>query len=220
MIPLKDTIPTQRFPYVTVLLILINWVVFLFEVFGDQATTDQFITQYALIPGHLALLNFVSYQFLHGGWLHVAGNMFYLWVFGNNIEDRLGSFPFLLFYLSAGIVGGLTQVLLTHTPIPIIGASAAVAGILGTYLVWYPRSQVKVLLPIIFIWTVVTLPASFVLILWFLTNVLSGYSSLFSAQLGGVAYLGHIGGFLFGVLIAYLVGKPKNPVYTRSANWL
>ncbi len=213
MIPLSDNVPRQhRFALATIGLILLNLVIFYFELTGNG---DALIARYGLLPNHATLLTLVTYQFLHAGWLHILGNMLYLWVFGRSVEDRLGLIGFLLFFLACGLVGGFVQTIFTHDYVPIIGASVSVAGILGAYLVWYPHAQIKVLLPIIIIWTIVTLPASFVLVLWFLTNVISSYGSTFNTSLGGIAYIGHIAGFLFGALVAYVMKRRLNQVYVR-----
>jgi len=128
--------------------------------------------------------------------------MLYLWVFGNTIEDKIGSFKFTLIYLLSGVIGGLAQTYFLASGVPIVGASASIAGVLGAYLIWYPYARIKVLLPIIVFWTVATIPAIFVLVIWFLTNLLNSFATITNNATDNVAYIGHVGGFLAGALIA------------------
>lgn len=203
MIPLKDNLLfPRRILSFTNLLILLNVIIFFFELTLPENQLNDLIYNYSLSAGHFSLIALISYQFLHGGWLHILGNMLYLWVFGNSVEYRLGNFKFLLFYLASGVVGGLIQMFLGGDGLPIIGASASIAGILGAYLIWYPYAQIKVLLPIFIIFTVVSIPALFILVLWFLTNIFNSYTNIVSSDVSNVAYLGHIGGFLFGIIVA------------------
>lgn len=205
MIPFSDNLKNRNgFAYITLILILINTLIFFFELSLSGNSLNQLTTQFALDPGHITLASLISYQFIHGGWLHLIGNMIYLWVFGKSVEDHLGRVWFLIFYLTAGFIGGLAQSLISPNGSAIIGASASIAGILGAYLVWFPYARVKVLLPIFIIWAPVALPSVLVLVLWFGTNLISGYSSISSATPSGEAYIAHIGGFMFGILIAFL----------------
>ncbi len=211
MIPLTTNVGIrQRFAYVTLLLIIINAVLFVYEIGQLANNSDQFM-QYALTSSGISLLTLVTYQFLHGGWIHLLGNMVYLWVFGNAVEDRLGHIPFLFFYLASGMVGGAIQALILHSDVPLIGASASIAGLLGAFLIWYPNAQIKVLLPIIIYWTVISLPALLVLGLWFVTNLFNGYASVVASEVDNVAYVAHIGGFAFGALIGWLLRR-QSPV--------
>ncbi len=212
MIPLKDNVFGKRFPFVTLALILLNVAIFIYELTLSESRITALIDHFGLSSTNISPITLISYQFLHGGFVHVIGNMIYLWVFGNNVEDRLGPFYFLLFYLASGVAGGLLQTVFSHDALPIIGASASVAGILGAYLVWFPRSQVKLILPIFIIWTVVTVPASLLLVFWFFTNLLNSYGSIVASELSGVAYLGHVGGFIFGVVLGLLLRRPSQPV--------
>lgn len=159
------------------------------------------------------LATVITAQFIHGGWLHIGGNMLFLFVFGDNVEDRFGHLRYLLFYLAAGIVATITQGLIDpDSLIPVIGASGAVAGVLGAYLYLYPRATVYVVIPFLFlIFIPLPIPAFIMIGVWFLQNLLSGFAALGSTSdpAAGIAWFAHIGGFLFGLLLAYMVGKPK-----------
>jgi membrane associated rhomboid family serine protease len=216
MIPLRDSKTTGRFPIVTVLLILLNIYVFYLEV--TSTNLDAIFGQYALIPSlvnfgnPLTLLQFITSMFLHGGLLHILSNMWFLWIFGDNVEQRMG-WLYLPTYLLGGIIGGLAQYFfMPESPIPIVGASGAVATILGAYLIYFPRHTVSTLVPIFFIFTIVDIPAFAVLAFWFLTQLFSGHAALTETVAnagGGVAYFAHIGGFLYGIIAAYIIGNAK-----------
>ena len=232
MLPIKDDIPTRRFPIVTVVIIAINVIVFFgFQVTDlslDGAQTDPEITQkYAAIPYEIThpgdqcvnatlcgptgeveagtgetfpptILTVFTAMFMHGGLLHIAFNMLFLWIFGNNIEDSMNRALFVVFYLAGGVVATLAQTLLdTNSTIPTLGASGAIAAVLGGYALLYPRARVLTLVIIIFFVTIIRLPALFVLGAWILLQFL-GWSTADSTG-GGVAYMAHIGGFLFGL---------------------
>jgi membrane associated rhomboid family serine protease len=222
MIPIKDSHPASRFPFWTVLIIALNVYVF----FLEMTTPDQqaFINQYALIPSLIdpsnynTFLPFITSQFLHGGFLHIISNMLFLWVFGDNVEDRLGFFFFPIFYLLSGAIGGLAQFALDPTStIPMIGASGAVAGVLGAYFALFPHHKVKTLVPILGLFTFIDIPASFMLIYWFVTQLFSGAGSLAlssSQDVGGIAYFAHIGGFVFGWLVATMTASSPKQLAT------
>ncbi|HET7471685.1 MAG TPA: rhomboid family intramembrane serine protease [Candidatus Limnocylindrales bacterium] len=226
MIPLRDANPTRRRPVVTYALIAICVAVFGLELWiqsseGDRAL-ERFLTEYGAVasriteaPASSALLGLITSQFLHGGWIHLGGNMLYLWIFGNNVEDRLGRFGYLLFYLAGGVVAGLTQVLIDpHSTNPLIGASGAIAAVLGAYLVLFPGARVLSLVFLGFFYQLINVPALVVLVLWFGLQLLSGFMSLGagSAVDAGVAVFAHIGGFVAGVLVGLVVrgagGRP------------
>jgi membrane associated rhomboid family serine protease len=158
----------------------------------------------------------ISSQFLHGGWLHLLGNLLYLWIFGNNVEDRLGRPGFLLFYLVGGVLAALAQVAIDPgSPIPTIGASGAIAAVLGAYLVFFPGARVTSFVFLGFFYQLVGIPAAIVLGLWFVLQLMSGLGSLGIAQQGGVAFFAHIGGFVFGAVVAWLLnllggGRPAD----------
>jgi membrane associated rhomboid family serine protease len=229
MIPLRDTIPAQSFPAVTVLLIALNVLAFLYELSLGKAL-EVFIMQYGAVPLRFILagqmeqvstvdrfLPLFTSMFLHGGWLHLGGNMLYLWVFGDNIEDRLGHVLFLLFYLVCGPAAALTQIYINPTSkIPMVGASGAVAGVLGGYLILFPHSRILALIPIIFFFQVVELPALLFLIFWFLMQFLSGAIAITAApyEAGGVAWWAHIGGFVSGMALGFLLPKRKREAWT------
>ncbi len=211
--PIRDHNPSHKFPAITVVIISINVVAFLFEMLSEDPVA--FIKAYGLVKSNLSLAEpssfstFVSTMFLHGGILHIGSNMLFLWVFGDNIEAALGKIRFILFYLGGGIAASLVQLPVTSPDIPIIGASGAIAAILVAYLVLYPKARIDVLLPIFFIPIIITVPASFMLVYWFITQLFAGVISL-GAPLagGGIAFFAHVGGFLAGFwLIKYL--RPK-----------
>jgi membrane associated rhomboid family serine protease len=224
MIPLRDANPVRQTPVVTIGLIVACALAFLIELTvqlkGDPAL-ERFFDRWALVPAQLTaafagtdqtaqvreLATVLSSMFLHGGWIHLGGNMLYLWIFGNNIEDRFGRLRFLAFYLLAGIAAAATQVLRDPASAsPIIGASGAIAGVLGAYLVLYPRARVLSLVFLGFFYQLLQVPAVLVLGLWFVLQLLSGLMSLGpSATDGGVALFAHIGGFLFGVAVGLVV---------------
>jgi membrane associated rhomboid family serine protease len=225
VIPLRDANPTRRTPVVTLALIAACTIVFAYQLvlaagFGN-ASLDAFVTRWAIVPAELVAavsagaivsaetLTLVTSQFLHGGFFHLAGNLLFLWIFGNNVEDRLGRLPFLGFYLVGGAVAGLTQVAIDPTStIPVIGASGAIAATLGGYLVLFPRARVTTVIFLVFFYQLIDLPAVFVLAFWFLLQLVDGLGSLgmtAAAGSGGVAFFAHIGGFVFGALVGWLV---------------
>jgi rhomboid family protein len=234
MIPLKDMTPRRSFPVVTLLLIIANVVVFLYQISLPQAAADTFVKTYALTPSHIklaleghrytpfeAFLSLFTCMFLHGGFLHIIGNMWFLWIFGDNVEDQLGPFGYLLFYITCGLGSGITQVAFSWgSKVPSLGASGAISGVLGAYIVFFPRSRILTLVPLLIIFFTVRIPAVIFIGLWFVMNFLSGVSSLGSLNAGGVAWWAHVGGFLLGVLIAGFVklvstGRrtPTGPTY-------
>ncbi len=174
---------------------------------------DRFIENYALIPDQLRLVTFITSMFLHGGWLHLIGNMWFLWVFGSHIEDAMGSAKFLVFYLIGGVASGAVQFVTSlGSPVPTIGASGAIAGVMGAFLVLYPRVRVVTLIFIIVFVTTVDIPAAFMLLYWFAIQVLSGLGSLSSvSQAQGIAWFAHVGGFLAGILLVrvFLGNRPR-----------
>ncbi|OIP57090.1 MAG: rhomboid family intramembrane serine protease [Candidatus Levybacteria bacterium CG_4_10_14_0_2_um_filter_36_16] len=205
MFPLSDTHRLKGFPFVTIGLIALNVFIFIEQLTSDDP--NALISQFALIPKNVSFFNistltpFVTSIFLHGGFLHIAANMWFLWIFGDNIELEIGRIRYLLLFIFAGIFGNVMQYLfLSASPIPMIGASGAVSGILGAYAVIFPRNKIKTLLPLLFIFTVVQVPALFYTVYWFVIQLFSGIFSLpFAFQTGGVAFWAHIGGFLTGV---------------------
>ena len=211
MIPLKDENPTATFPLFTILFIVINISLFAYQLSLGPTNIEPFVKRMAVVPGEILhgfapreYATLLTSLFLHGGLLHLLGNMLYLWIFGNNIEDALGHLPFVLFYVLCGIAASLTHILLNATSdIPVIGASGAISGVLGAYLILYPRARVLAAIPIFFFIRIVRVPASFFLIIWIAFQVLQGLPSLGgdAAQAGSVAWFAHIGGFLAGILL-------------------
>jgi len=203
MIPLRALLSRQSAPTVTILLIVVNVFCFLYEMAQPIYLRDRFIEHYALIPDQLRLTTLLTSMFLHGGWLHLIGNMWFLWVFGSHIEDAMGSAKFLVFYLISGVASAAVQFVTSlGSPVPTIGASGAIAGVMGAFLVLYPRVRVVTLIFIIVFVTTIDLPAAFMLIYWFALQLLSGLGSLTSvSQAQNIAWFAHVGGFLAGILL-------------------
>ena len=221
MIPIRDEIKTKRIPFVNYTLIAINIIVFLIMVL-NPAKIDSIVMGNALIPTDVTqgfkisvLKNFITAMFMHAGWMHLISNMLYLWIFGDNIEDRLGHVGYLLFYLAAGIFASGLHIFFNPTSnVPSLGASGAIAGVLGAYPIFYPQSKVYTFIPFGYFMRLRPLPAIVVLGLWFVMQIFSGVGSMMAqGQGGGVAYWAHIGGFVFGLLIGFLFNKRiKEPV--------
>ncbi|HEX9860985.1 MAG TPA: rhomboid family intramembrane serine protease [Nitrospirota bacterium] len=221
MIPFKDDNPAKTVPYVTVGLIATNLFVFSYMLMLGDRGSDAFVMEYSVVPARLfpdisgmnlaGLVTPFSSMFMHGGFLHIAGNMLYLWIFGDNIEDALGHFGYLVFYLGCGVAAVMLHSLMNPgSTLPMLGASGAVAGVLGAYMVLYPKARVWTVLFFVFFWQVVKLPAVLVIGLWILLQVLSGVGTLGSETGGGVAWFAHIGGFIAGlVLLAVMGGRKK-----------
>jgi membrane associated rhomboid family serine protease len=227
VIPLRDIQPRQIFPYVTVSVIVLNVLFFLYELSLGDRELGRFLQGYAFIParffepgqwvqdGRAILLS----MFLHGGWAHLLGNMLYLWIFGDNVEERLGHSGYILFYLFCGCFATMAHAFTdTESIVPTIGASGAISGVLGAYLVMFPRARVLTLIPIGYFIRIAELPALAVLGLWFVLQLFSGTLSLGSQQSGGVAWWAHIGGFVAGMAIAWFFrGRERRPRRTREA---
>ena len=211
MIPLKDTLPTRGFPVVNTILIVLNCVVFLFQ-FATAQHSAEIVEQWGMVPlrivgGHdpLRLLTVLTSMFMHGGWMHLIGNMWFLYIFGDNVEDALGKARYVFFYLLCGLAGAAGQIAVDPwSKVPMIGASGAIAGILGGYLSLYPRARVLTLVPIFIFLQVMTLPAIVFIVLWFALQALEGIGSLGQAG-GGTAWWAHIGGFLLGLAMIRLL---------------
>jgi len=211
MIPLKDDNPRLRPPIFTVGLIAINIVAFYFEI---QIGLNKVVFQYGAIPANIVELRelhtLLTSMFLHGGFLHLGGNMLYLWIFGDNIEGYLGHSRFLVFYLFCGLVAVFTHIFLSGiSETPMVGASGAVSGLLGAYLVKYPKARVLVVIPIVWFLTIRKIPAYVVLGFWFVMQLFYGLSSLGISQGGGVAFWAHIGGFAAGMLLISLLPEKE-----------
>ncbi len=225
MFPIKDTVHARSFPIMNWLLIIANSLVFIYEINLSPSALQRFTNTFALIPTQIhwnnpfSLLPFITHIFLHAGWLHIISNMWVLFIFGDNVEDRLGSWRYLVFYLLGGIAAGLLQYyFIENTSLPSLGASGAIAAVMGAYLLFYPRSKVITFVPIfLFVWFV-EIPSVVFLGIWFLTQAFSGLISLSvpgGAAMGGVAWWAHIGGFIFGLLMAkpFCAGRCKRNDY-------
>jgi len=211
MFPIRDTIPSKNYPVVNNTIIGINIILFLFEM-SQGANLDRFVYIYGLVPARYSmpqissyfttgqqLLSWLSFMFLHGGFWHLLGNMWFLYIFGDNVEDRLGPFRYLVFYLLCGITSGLSHLLFNlDSNMPTIGASGAIAGVMGAYLILHPNSKILTLIPIIFIPWFIEIPAFFFLGFWFILQFLSAAGS--HGNIGGIAWWAHIGGFVFGIV--------------------
>ena len=216
MFPISDSIHTNKFPIITVTIILVTAFVFFLQI--TSTNPDLIIRNYAVIPSlvHFSnistLLPFVTAIFLHGGFLHILSNLWFLWIFGDDVEGTIGYIPYIFLYFLAGIVGNVVQYfLMASSSIPMLGASGAIAGVLGAYFVMFPFSKIKTLLPIFYFVTIVNIPAPIMLGYWFVLQLLSGAVSLpFAAGTGGVAFWAHVGGFMTGVLFGLFF---KNRVY-------
>lgn len=208
MFPIRDHNPSERTPFVTYALIAINLIVFAgyLGLFADEARLTTFFERWALIPARVStgegFETIITSMFLHGGLLHIGGNMLFLWIFGDNLEDAFGHLGFLLFYLACGVVAALAQIWPSpYSGVPMVGASGAIAGVMGAYLLLFPRARVDVLVILIVIIRMITLPAWLMLGLWFAIQVAGSYTT-FGVDQGGVAHLAHAGGFAAGVLLA------------------
>ena len=206
MIPLRALLPRNGTPVMTLAIIALNVFCFLLEMSQPMELRNAFIDHYALVPDRLFLPSFITSMFLHGGWLHLIGNMWFLWVFGSYIEDSMGAAKFLTFYLISGVASGAVQFLISlGSPIPTIGASGAIAGVMGAFLILYPRARVVTLIFIFFFVTTYDLPAALMLLYWFALQLLSGLSSLSSVTMAqNIAWFAHVGGFLAGILLVRL----------------
>jgi membrane associated rhomboid family serine protease len=228
MIPIKDTIHSRSFPLVNWLIVIANVLVFvLIELPLGQSQLNQLILNYGMtpnqcaapllkdlstasIPGMGVLINgcaipLITSMFLHGSWLHIIGNMWVLIIFGDNVEDRLGSIVYLLFYLVCGVVSGLTQAFIAPTSqVPAIGASGAIAGVLAAYMIFFPRARVVTFIPLFILPWFINIPSVIFIAIWFLLQFFSGVAALGGATSGGVAYWAHVGGFICGLLLGWL----------------
>ncbi len=222
MFPLRDDRPTYTAPIVTTLLIVACTLVFFFELSLDDYSRDYFINRYGLVPAHIRLIAFFSSMFLHGGWSHIIGNMLFLWAFGKSLEDAMGHSKFLAFYLICGVAAGVVHVFLNaYTTLPTVGASGAIAGVMGAYLVKFPRARIHTLVFLFFFVTMADIPALFFLVYWFLTQLFSEYGSIAHTQVvnGGVAYAAHIGGFLTGIILVQFMGARSRYYPRRDIYW-
>jgi membrane associated rhomboid family serine protease len=214
MIPLRDVIPSRTTPYLTVTIIVLNAAAWLFELSLPREVLPAFLQAYGVVPAEFSAPTLITSMFLHGSWSHVLGNMWYLWIFGDNVEDRMGHGRFAIFYLLCGIVAAFGQIAFnSQSTLPTIGASGAIAGVMGAYFVLYPRSRVLTVVPP-FIFHVFELPAIVLLGFWFLMQLFSAGTVAITAAThgsGGVAFMAHVAGFLSGVIGVFAFRKREEP---------
>jgi membrane associated rhomboid family serine protease len=222
MIPLRDSQPSYSTPYVTIALIVTNVMVFLYTVSLDPFSRNHFILEYGMIPARLQLIDLFTSMFLHGGWLHLIGNMWFLWIYGDNVEDVLGHGKYLLFYILCGLAASLGQYVLNmDSRVPTVGASGAIAGVMGAYLVKFPHARIVTLVPVFIFFTTFEIPAVLILVYWFVIQFFSGVGSIATSQAsqGGVAWFAHVAGFLAGAALVLLMGKGERYQRRRDLYW-
>jgi membrane associated rhomboid family serine protease len=235
MIPLRDDTPRFSTPYVTYFIIALNTLVFLFERAQSPNVLNALVYQFGVVPEHFtealaggskfslagSVVSIFTSMFLHASWLHIIGNMWVLWIFGDNIEDYLGHFSYLIFYLVSGVAASVAHILLNAgSNVPSVGASGAIAGVMGAYFALYPRAKVLTIVPLIVFFTFWWLPAWIVLGYWFLVQFLSGAATSIvqsSQNGGGIAFWAHVGGFVAGILMIKLL--PERPHRYRYGTW-
>jgi len=220
MFPIRDHNPSQTVPWVTLTLIAVNVVVFFttLPALSNEAAAQDFLVRFAVIPAVSDPVTFVTSQFLHGGLLHLAGNMWFLWLYGDNLEDEMGHFPFLGFYLACGVAAALAQSLSEPaSTIPMVGASGAIAGVMGGYLLLFPRARIDILVILLIFFRIFAIPAWVVLGLWFALQIGSGAAT--PAGVGGVAYWAHAGGFVAGLALTFpLWRRLGGPAFWRTTH--
>jgi membrane associated rhomboid family serine protease len=222
MIPLRDTQPSRSTPVVTVAIIVVNVLLFLYQVSLDRFALHYFIMEYGVVPDRLHYSSLLTSMFLHGGWMHLIGNMWFLWIFGDNVEDILGHGKYLLFYLLAGVVAALAQVVFTPgSRVPMVGASGAIAGVMGAYMIKFPHSRILTLIPVIVFFTTVEVPAFFMLLYWFAIQFFSGVGSIAYSHVsqGGVAFLAHGGGVVAGIILILSMRTREPYRRRRDLHW-
>ena len=213
MLPYKDNIPSRRTPFITWGLIGINVIVFFFEL-AEGANLEQVFYQFGMVPAYVTagvygpryeIIPFLTSMFMHAGWLHIAGNMLYLWIFGDNVEDRLGHVLFLFFYLLSGVGAALLHLATDpNSMVPTVGASGAIAGVMGAYFVLYPKARVRSVVILIYFVRIMDIPAIVFLGFWFVLQLFSGVAAVGAAEGGGVAFWAHVGGFIVGLVGGFL----------------
>jgi membrane associated rhomboid family serine protease len=221
MFPLYDTVRSRRFPAINLMLILINVLAFLYEIQMDSSALKGFIFEWGLIPARLlsdpstSWVTIFTSMFLHGGWFHIINNMWVLFIFGDNVEARMGGMRYLIFYLLSGVAAVLLQTyILPSSAVPMIGASGAVAGVLGAYLVLFPHSRIASLVPILFIFTIIEIPAVIFLLFWFASQLYSGLFAIGGGSGSGIAWLALVGVFFFGILmVVFFRRRTKDRIY-------
>lgn len=222
MIPLRDTQPSYTFPFITIAIIVLNVAAFLYEFSLDPYELNDFIARYGVIPSRFQWMDVLTSIFLHGGWMHLIGNMWFLWIYGDNIEDILGHSQFLLFYLVCGVAATVVHILFNmDSRVPTLGASGAIAGVMGAYVVKFPHSRITTLVPVFVFLTTMEIPAYFILLYWFVIQFFSGMGSVGHSHLsqGGVAWFAHIGGFLAGVVLILLMPTKTRWSHRPEYRW-
>jgi membrane associated rhomboid family serine protease len=222
MIPLRDTQPSSTTPMVTIGIIVVNILVFLHQVSLGPYELNDFIARYAIVPDRLQYADIISAMFMHGGWMHLIGNMWFLWIYGDNVEDVLGHGKYLLFYLLCGIAAAMVHVMVgPESRVPTLGASGAIAGVMGAYLIKFPHSRIITLVPVFVFLTTMEIPAVFMLLYWFVIQIFSGVGSIGYSNVsrGGVAWFAHIGGFVCGIILVYLMGTRERFRHRRDLQW-
>jgi len=216
VIPLRDVIPSRTTPYIVITIIGLNGLAWFYELAMPRDVLPLFLQFYGVVPADFSTPTLVSSMFLHGSWSHVIGNMWYLWIFGDNIEDQLGHGRFMIFYLLCGMAAALGQVVMDPTStLPTIGASGAIAGVMGAYFVLYPQSRVLTLVPLWFYFEIFEMPAIFLLGFWFLLQLFSAGTVAATAGThggGGIAFMAHVAGFLTGVVGVFAFRRRRRPV--------
>jgi membrane associated rhomboid family serine protease len=218
VIPLRDVIPSRTRPGVTITLIALNVAIYLFGLFLTDGGREAFLYTFGLVPAYFSIVSVFTAMFVHGGFMHLAGNMLFLWIFGDNVEDRVGHGRFVAFYLLCGFAAAVAQTVLNRNSlVPMVGASGAIAGVMGAYLVLYPHSRILMLFP--FPVFVFELPAVVFLVMWFVVQFLNGINQLpafeRNALSGGVAFWAHVMGFVSGVLLVLVMKRPER----SSVDW-
>ncbi|MBI3681444.1 MAG: rhomboid family intramembrane serine protease [Acidobacteria bacterium] len=222
MIPLRDTQPSYSAPVATIGLILANVLAFFFELSLDEFSRNELFAVFGTVPSRFHYSSLLTSMFLHGGWMHLIGNMWFLWIYGDNIEDILGRGKFLFFYLSCGVAAGLVHVIFNAgSRVPTVGASGAIAGVMGAYMVKFPRSRILTLVPLIVFFTTIEVPAVFILAYWFLLQVFSGFGEIGRSHVsqGGVAWFAHVGGFATGYLLIRLFRTRERWRHRDDLHW-
>ena len=225
MIPIRDGIPTRETPVVNYLLSAANVLVFLWMLFLPETALETVVNKYAMVPAHFAdgvtladMMTIFTSMFLHAGLAHLGGNMLYLWIFGDNVEDRLGHFRYLMFYLVGGVVASLTHLATNWgSELPTVGASGAIAAVLGAYLVLFPASRIVTLIPLGYFSRLTTAPAFVFLGLWFILQLFEGVMSFGGADVSGVAFWAHVGGFVAGMVMVKLM--PPEARREKASAW-
>jgi len=218
MIPLRSSERTYSTATVTLIVIALNVLVFLYEITLTPYRLNVFIEHYGLVPDRLHVYQLFTSMFIHGGWLHILGNMWFLWVFGRGVEDDIGHVPYAVFYFACGVVAALANVLATpYSPVPTVGASGAIAGLMGGYLIRFPRARIVTLVLIFFFFTTLDIPAAFLLLYWFAIQFFNGFGSIGGGSQiahGDIAWFAHVGGFIAGMLLILVM-----PSRRRYRQW-